>query len=151
MDPRTFLKGLHPLEIKVLLRYAPGDGLDAARLASELGYVEGHANQAQAWLSAKGLAAETGRSSRNVYELTALGREWLEAGSPEEVPGADKIAPDDPFFLLYTGGTTGVSKGALHSHASAAAEMLNQTVAERVVPSDVYMLTGQMYHIPVVL
>ncbi|HOZ72166.1 MAG TPA: phenylalanine--tRNA ligase subunit alpha [Spirochaetales bacterium] len=84
MDPRTFLKGLHPLEIKVLLRYAPGDGLDAARLASELGYVEGHANQAQAWLSAKGLAAETGRSSRNVYELTALGREWLEAGSPEE-------------------------------------------------------------------
>ena len=29
--------------------------------------------------------------------------------------------------------------------------MLNQTVAERVVPTDVYMLTGQMYHIPVVL
>ena len=29
--------------------------------------------------------------------------------------------------------------------------MLNQTVAERIVPSDVYMLTGQMFHIPVVL
>ena len=29
--------------------------------------------------------------------------------------------------------------------------MLNQTVAERIVPTDVYMLTGQMYHIPVVL
>ena len=71
MDPRSFLKGLHPLEIKVLLRYAPGDGLDAARLAAELGYVEGHANQAQAWLSAKGLAAESGRSSRNVYVITS--------------------------------------------------------------------------------
>ena len=29
--------------------------------------------------------------------------------------------------------------------------MQNQTVAERIVPSDVYMLTGQMFHIPVVL
>ena len=27
--------------------------------------------------------------------------------------------------------------------------MLNQTVAERIVPTDVYMLTGQMFHIPV--
>src|SRR3712207_5178959 len=29
--------------------------------------------------------------------------------------------------------------------------MLAQTVAERIVPTDVYMLTGQMYHIPTVL
>jgi long-chain acyl-CoA synthetase len=29
--------------------------------------------------------------------------------------------------------------------------MLNQTVAERVVPTDVYLLTGQMFHIPIVL
>ena len=29
--------------------------------------------------------------------------------------------------------------------------MLNQTVAERIVPTDVYMLTGQMFHIPVAL
>lgn len=84
MDPRSIVKSLHPLEIKVLLRYAPGDALGFGRLASELGYVEGHANQAQAWLTAKGLAAETGRESRSVYELTALGRAWLDGGSPEE-------------------------------------------------------------------
>ena len=36
-------------------------------------------------------------------------------------------------------------------HRSAFAGMLNQTVAERIVPTDVYMLTGQMFHIPVVL
>lgn len=84
MDPRSFLKGLHPLEIKVLLAYAPGDQLDTARLAAELGYVEGHANQAQAWLSSKELAVESGRSSRLVYELTPLGRVWLETGTPEE-------------------------------------------------------------------
>ena len=51
-------------------------------------------------------------------------------------------------FILYTGGTTGESKGALHTHRSVFAGMLNQTVAERIVPSDVYMLTGQMFHIP---
>ena len=77
--------------------------------------------------------------------------ELIDAASDDEVAGVDLVAPDDPFFLLYTGGTTGPSKGALHSHASAAAGMLNQTVAERIVPTDVYMLTGQMYHIPIVL
>ncbi|HRY56114.1 MAG TPA: phenylalanine--tRNA ligase subunit alpha, partial [Spirochaetia bacterium] len=36
------------------------------------------------WLSAKGLCAETGRQARTVYELTPLGREYAEKGTPEE-------------------------------------------------------------------
>ncbi len=84
MEPRSLLKGLHPLEIKVLLQYAPGEGVDAERLVRDLGYVEGQANQAQAWLTAKALAAETARSSRTVYEITPLGRRWAEDGSPED-------------------------------------------------------------------
>ncbi|PXY35956.1 AMP-binding protein [Prauserella flavalba] len=75
----------------------------------------------------------------------------LARSSADEPVTSAKVGGDDPFFILYTGGTTGRSKGALHTHHSAAMGGLNQTVAERIVPSDVYMLTGQMYHIPVVL
>ena len=75
----------------------------------------------------------------------------VEAAADEEPPGARSVGGEDPLLILYTGGTTGEPKGALHSHESVGAMMRSQTVAERIVPSDVYLLTGQMFHIPVVL
>ncbi|MFZ2781879.1 MAG: phenylalanine--tRNA ligase subunit alpha [Rectinemataceae bacterium] len=84
MDAGSLARTLHPLEVKVLLRYGPEDELDAERLRKELGYKEGQENQAFSWLVAKGLAAETARSSRTVYELTPLGREMASVGTHAE-------------------------------------------------------------------
>jgi acyl-CoA synthetase (AMP-forming)/AMP-acid ligase II len=84
-----------------------------------------------------------GEGSNQRYETV------LAAGSDAEPAGSELVGNDDPVLILYTGGTTGESKGALHTHDSLYMGMLNQTVAERIVPTDVYMLTGQMFHIPV--
>jgi acyl-CoA synthetase (AMP-forming)/AMP-acid ligase II len=83
---------------------------------------------------------------------------WLEFGArgdgsyEEFVNGGPVLATmpttsaHDPVLMMYTGGTTGVPKGVVHSHASCLAAMVNNTVGERIVPSDRYMLLGQMFH-----
>lgn len=101
-----------------------------------------HALQAScdvgAWLS-------FGAASDGSYE------ELIAGATDDANTHASDIGDDDPLLILYTGGTTGDSKGALHSHRSFFMGMVNQTIAERIVPNDVYMLTGQMFHIPVAL
>ena len=61
------------------------------------------------------------------------------------------VKDDDLYFICYTGGTTGVAKGVMISHRNALTTMMNMSVAESIVPEDVYLIMGQMFHIAVLL
>lgn len=84
MDTNEIIKNLHPLETKVLLKYNSNDTLTSARLIDELGYKEGHSNQAFSWLGAKGLIKEKQRTPRTYYELTDLGKAAQKSGTADE-------------------------------------------------------------------
>jgi phenylalanyl-tRNA synthetase alpha chain len=84
IDIQSTVKNLHPLEVKVILSYKAGDELTVEKIEKELGFKSGNGNQALSWLAGKGLIAELRRESAVFYELTVLGGEWKDKGSPEE-------------------------------------------------------------------
>ena len=84
MDINNVIKNLHPLEIKVLLKYSDKDDLTSEKLQKELDYKEGHANQAFSWLGGKELLKEVDRKLHTFYEITEMGRKLSSEGTVEE-------------------------------------------------------------------
>jgi len=84
IDINNIVKNLHPLEVRILLNYKKGDELTIEKTEQDLGFKPGNGNQALSWLSGKGLVSEIRRETAVFYELTDLGHEWKEKGSPEE-------------------------------------------------------------------
>jgi len=84
MDIKSIIKNLHPLEIKVLLKYSDQDELTSEKLQNELEYKEGHANQAFSWLGGKELLEEIKRTPHTFFEITETGKKLAETGTVEE-------------------------------------------------------------------
>jgi acyl-CoA synthetase (AMP-forming)/AMP-acid ligase II len=72
---------------------------------------------------------------------------WL-ASQPEHKPDVE-VLPSDPFFQLYTSGTTGNPKGVVTSHSSLVAEcMMNTTFfPNRPSPGSADIVCAPMFHI----
>lgn len=73
---------------------------------------------------------------------------WEErlANAPDlELPEA-AAAGDDPWMILYTGGTTGQPKGALLTYASVAANALNTIAGWQLRPDDVVPIALPLFH-----
>jgi len=83
-DVVGIVQSLHPLEVRVLRAYGPGTLLTVDLLQKDLSFNTGQANQVFSWLKAKGLVEETSRKTLRFYELTDLGKEWAQKGTPEE-------------------------------------------------------------------
>ncbi|MDR1307924.1 MAG: phenylalanine--tRNA ligase subunit alpha [Treponema sp.] len=83
-DIQATVKNLHPLEVKIILHYSPGDELTIEKVEADLGFRSGNGNQALSWLAGKGIVTELRRERAVLYELTGLGRGWKEKGTPEE-------------------------------------------------------------------
>ncbi len=56
------------------------------------------------------------------------------------------LAPEAPAVILYTGGTTGASKGVLLSHRNVMANAIDEIVDTDMAPDDVTLLIAPMYH-----
>ena len=84
IDILTTVKNLHPLEIRILLSYKKSDELTVEKVERDLSFKSGNGNQALSWLSGKGLISELRRVPAVFYELTDLGRDWNENGTPEQ-------------------------------------------------------------------
>jgi len=77
-------------------------------------------------------------------------RDALARGAAHAVPAVE-LGPDDLAFLQYTGGTTGVAKGAMLTHGNMVANMLQASAwigTELVKPGEEVIITAlPLYHI----
>ncbi|MGW1991446.1 class I adenylate-forming enzyme family protein [Embleya sp. NPDC001921] len=81
---------------------------------------------------------------RLVVEQGAAYEAFLRPGGPPRVD----IAPGDPLCVLFTGGTTGVSKGVVLSHGAALANVCNEVIDCGIgrSPADRGLITTPLFH-----
>ncbi len=77
------VKSLHPLEIKLLRYINEKDEITTDKIMSALSYKRGQCNQVFSWLAARAYIEESGRTTKVLYEITALGEEYRDKGIPE--------------------------------------------------------------------
>jgi acyl-CoA synthetase (AMP-forming)/AMP-acid ligase II len=80
-----------------------------------------------------------------VRRLIVEGSDYESFLGPASMPDM-AIASEAPAVILYTGGTTGASKGVLLSHRNVMANAIDEIVDTDMAPDDITLLIAPMYH-----
>jgi len=97
----------------------------------------------------------TGPEAKVIQDLLGVCSEVKAVIDPLRVIRTDKardfhppeITPEDPALFLYSSGTTGEPKGAVHTHANLAASLLALKKCWRFTPEDVLLHSLPLFHI----
>lgn len=65
---------------------------------------------------------------------------------PETPPSRPELSPEDPWMICYTGGTTGLPKGAVLSYRAITANAINTIISWGLSPDDVTILNSPLFH-----
>ncbi|MDB4997252.1 MAG: AMP-dependent synthetase and ligase [Myxococcaceae bacterium] len=89
------------------------------------------------------------RKDLRVTEHVLLVDEAAQArdGSTDAPPPAVDLGPEDPWVICYTGGSTGVPKGAVLTHGSVMANAVNTVTSWGLTQDDVAILNAPLFHV----
>jgi len=71
---------------------------------------------------------------------------WEDALKEKDPPQIE-ITPDDIAMIPYTAGTTGIPKGAIHTHLTILSNTISAAIWERVTSSAIHLVTLPLYHV----
>ena len=93
---------------------------------------------------AETIQARATRAPARTLSLSAL-QDVIAGVSSDPFPAAE-VEWEDPWIICYTGGTTGLPKGALLTYRSITANSVNTVMSWGLTPDDVAILNAPLFH-----